>query len=231
LRIRTRAGIPRHVICWTKPASGDIMAQEMSRIVRSCRLAALGAWAAMASAVYADGLVVLVVGPPGSGRTTQANLLGKELKLPVVAADDLIKRNPEVFRQKRSPSDARPDPRLDDAMNQVVAAVLATSDLSKGLVLDGYPATKAHGEYLQNLRKKFNLPRAILVNLNVPDDVVRKRLKSLNRDIDQELKDYHREFDFLRSYFPEADVRSVDATQKPDVVAREIRKLLAETAK
>lgn len=203
----------------------------MSRTVRSCRLAALAAWAAMASAVYADGLVVLVVGPPGSGRTTQANLLGKELKLPVVAADDLIKRNPEVFQRKRPPSDARSDPRLDDAMNQVVAAVLATSDLSKGLVLDGYPATKAHGEYLQSLRKKFNLPRAILVHLNVPDDVVRKRLKSLSRDIDQELKDYHREFDFLRSYFPEADVRSVDATQKPDVVAREIRKFLAETAK
>jgi len=63
------------------------------------------------------------------------------------------------------------------------------------------------------------------MHLRVPDDVVRERLKQQKRaDLDQELKDYHREFDFAREYF--ADIRDIDGTKKPEVVAEEIRKLL-----
>ena len=50
----------------------------------------------------------------------------------------------------------------------------------------------------------------------------------ISPDLDQQLKDYHRELDFAREYFPEADIRDVDGTRKPAVVAGEVRKLLDE---
>ena len=75
-------------------------------------------------------------------------------------------------------------------------------DLSKGVVLDGYPASKIQGDYLTRLRGEFALTRVVVIHLSAPDAVVRKRLQGQSRDIEQELKDYHREFDFLRGSEP-----------------------------
>jgi adenylate kinase len=189
--------------------------------------AVLAFCAAMSTTAYAAGPVVLIVGPPGSGRTTQAELLSKTLGAPLISADELISRNPQKFQKNRIPTLNGVDVHLDPALNQLVESALLSTDLSKGVVLDGYPASKIQGDFLMTLREKFELPAAIVIHLNAPDDVVRKRLKKQNRpDIDQELKDYHREFAFVRQYFPDADIRTIDATRKPAEVAKQIRKLL-----
>lgn len=169
---------------------------------------------------------MVLVGPPGSGRTTQAEFLRKDLGIPVISAAELIARNPQKFQKNKTPALQGVEPKLDPALNGLVEDALRTTDLSKGVVLDGYPASKTQGDFLTDLRQKLNLPRPFVLHLSAPDTVVRKRLKSQNRDLEQELKDYHREFDFMRQYFPEADIRSVDATKSPGEVAKQIRKLL-----
>ena len=93
-------------------------------------------------------------------------------------------------------------------------------------MLDGYPASKIQGDFLATLREKFNLSRAIVIHLSASDDIVRKRLKGQSRDVDQELKDYHREFDFIRQYFPAADIRTVDAAKEPRELAKYIREIV-----
>jgi adenylate kinase len=181
----------------------------------------------LASAAYAAGPVVLMVGPPGSGRSTQAAILKKDLGMAMISVDELIARNPQKFQKNRIPSLQGVDPHLDPALNELVEEALKSTDLSKGVVLDGYPASKIQGDFLTSLREKLELPRAIIIHLNAPDDVVRKRLKSRNRpDIEQELKDYHREFDFVRQYFSESDIHTVDGTKPPAQIAKQIRKLL-----
>jgi adenylate kinase family enzyme len=65
-----------------------------------------------------------------------------------------------------------------------------------------------------------------VIHLIVPDNVVISRLSGQKRDVAQELKDYHREFDFIRDYFPDADIRAVDGTRKPDDIAKEIRSIV-----
>ena len=188
---------------------------------------ALACCAAISLHAYAAGPLLLMLGPPGSGRTTQAELLRKDLGFRLISADDLISRNPQKFEKNKAPSLQGVEIHLDPALNQLVADALSSTDLSKGVVLDGYPASKTQGDFLTTLRQKLGLPSAIIIHLSAPDDVVRKRLKNqTGRDIDQELKDYHREFDFVRDYFPEADIRTVDATRSRAQVAKEIRKLL-----
>jgi adenylate kinase family enzyme len=182
--------------------------------------------AAPARTAVAAGPIVLLVGPPGSGRTTQAEFLRRDPGMPVIAADDLIAHNPQRFQKYRTPALNGVDPRLDPALNDLVEQSLRNTDLAKGVVLDGYPASKIQGDFLTALRQKFNLSRSVVIHLNAPDDVVRKRLKGQSRDVEQELKDYHREFDFVRQYFPSADIRSVDGTKEPLEVAKQIRKIL-----
>lgn len=77
------------------------------------------------------------------------------------------------------------------------------------------------------VRERLNLPKALVIHLRVPDDVLRKRMKKENiPDVEQQLKDYHRELDFAREYFPQADLHDVDGTKSPAKFAKEIRKLL-----
>ena len=182
---------------------------------------------ALASPALAAGPVVILIGPPGSGKTTQAEILKKERGMAVIAADDLIARNPEAFAKARHAAIQGADLRQDPALNDLVEGELGKLDLSKGVILDGYPAAKIQADFLAGLQEKLNLPKAIVIHLLVPDKVVRKRMAKQNAaEVEQRLKDYHREFDFARTYYPQADIRDVDGTKKPDAVAKEIRKLL-----
>ena len=191
----------------------------------------LGVLAFAAAPLFAAGPIILLVGPPGSGRTTQADFLRKELGMPVISADDLIARHPEKFQKYKTPQLQGVETHLDPAMNDLVEEALRTADLSKGVVLDGYPASKIQGDFLANLLTKFELPRPVVIHLSVPDETVRKRLKGQKRDLDQELKDYHREFDFVRTYFPDADIRNVDGTKTRAEIEKQIRKIVEERRK
>jgi adenylate kinase family enzyme len=185
--------------------------------------------ALLASPALAAGPVILMVGPPGSGRSTQAEFLKKDPGMAVIAADELIARNQQKFQKYKTPALHGVDPHLDPALDSLVEQALKTADTSKGVVLDGYPASKIQGDFLTALNKKLGLPPPIVIHLSVPDNVVRGRPTTQNRpELEQQLKDYHREFDFVREYFPEANIRVVDGTRKPADLAKEIRKIVQE---
>jgi adenylate kinase len=189
------------------------------------RLLWLAAWCALAGPLQAAGPLVVLIGPPGAGKNTQAEILHKERGMAVISADDLIAQNRQTFERFKNPTIQGVDPLLDPALNPLVEEALGKADLSKGLVLSGYPAAKTQADFLVGLREKHNLPKAIVIHLRVPDDVARKRMKG-QKDIDEQLKDYHRELDFARDYFPQADIHDVDGNKKIDAVAKEIGRLL-----
>jgi len=191
-------------------------------LIRTCL-----ALCAIAFPALAAGPIVLIVGPPGSGRTTQAEFLRKDLGMTVIAADDLIAHNRQKFQKYRIRNLEGVDPHLDPAMDALVEEALTKADSSKGVVLDGYPASKIQGDFLTGLRQKLQLPQPIVIHLSVPDNVVRSRLSGQQRpQLEQEIKDYHREFDFVRDYFPEANIRSIDGTRSPADIAKEISKIV-----
>lgn len=174
-----------------------------------------------------SGQLVVLVGPPGAGKTTQANILKKEFGMAVIYPDELIAQNRSAFAKYDEPGIHGVEPRLDPALNPLIEAKLRSLDLSKGVVLDGYPAAKDQGDFLAKLVPDLGLPRPIVIVLQVPDDVARKRLVAENATgIDQGLKDYHRELDFARVYFPQANIHDIDGTKSREDVAKEIRKVL-----
>jgi adenylate kinase family enzyme len=186
-------------------------------------------WLALVSHAQAGGPVVVLIGVPGSGTAAQAATLKNQRGMTVISADDLIAHNPHAFEKSRTSAIPGFDPRLDPAVNGLVEAALSAADLSKGLVLVGYPASKAQGDYLVPLREKLNLPKALVIHLVVPDDVARRQMKKEKvLDVEQQLHNYHRELDFAREYFPQADIRDIDGNRKPGKVANDIHKLLPE---
>jgi len=177
-----------------------------------------------------SGPIVVFMGAPGSGKSTQAAATAKELNVPIVSSADLVKENAAELKKAQTPGITGIEPETDPLLNKFFEARLQRGDLSKGMILDGYPNTKDHADFVRKLIAEGVIPRPIIINLTVPDDVVRKRLggkdAQVSASVEQRLKDYHREFTSVEIYFPGAGITNVDGTKKPKAVTKEINAIL-----
>jgi adenylate kinase len=161
-----------------------------------------------------EGLVMVIIGPPGSGKSTQAEYLRRKYQIPVISADDL--------RAKSGSGDAQ--------LNSAIRSRVKEMDASKGFILDGYPSTRAQADYLNALVKEMKLPPPVILDLSVPDDIVRQRLSGKENpdQLEKRLADYHREMDLFRKMYPEADIWTVIGTRTPAEVSRTIVSLIQD---
>lgn len=186
----------------------------------------------LAAAPDSKSLILILIGAPGSGKNTQSAYLQKEYGIPIVSADELVKANPDAVASIQTIGLPRIDPRQDQIMNQLVQSKLSAIDTSKGFILDGYPATKVQADFLANLGQQIAHPPTLVLQLDVPDEVAKKRLtNSKNPDdrepnLSQAIANYHREMDFLKDYYPHVGIKQVNANQKPDKVAKAIKAIV-----
>lgn len=120
--------------------------------------------------------VVILLGPPGSGKGTQAVRLTKELGIPHISTGDLfrenISKNTELgIRAKEYTNAGKLVP--DELVLDMLFDRVSRPDCAKGYLLDGFPRTLPQAEAFA----KF-LPASAeltVLNLDVPDDVIVKR--------------------------------------------------------
>jgi adenylate kinase len=126
----------------------------------------------LAPTTHADPLNLVLLGPPGSGKGTQAGPLCEELALPYIATGDLLRaqrrRGTELGRKAaRYMSEGQLVP--DDL---VIAMILERlEENGHGFLLDGFPRTLAQAEALS---AELDITAALLVD--VPDDVIVERI-------------------------------------------------------
>jgi adenylate kinase len=171
------------------------------------------------------GPVIIFMGPPGSGKSTQAKMIAEALKRPVLSAEEIIAANPKALSAR--PGITGIDPRTDPALNGLFDAAIASGTYRDGMIVDGYPATKDHLDHLRSLITGGRLPNPIILQFDVPDEELRTRLgKKADEKFEQLLKDYHREIDMFSAYFPAANVVHVDGTGKAAKVNKRVEDAL-----
>lgn len=121
--------------------------------------------------------VIILLGPPGSGKGTQAVQLSKQLGLPHISTGDLFRENikqntPLGQRAKIYIEAGKLSP--DELVLDMLFDRISQPDCSKGYLLDGFPRTIPQAEALQNrLNQQEHL---IVLNLLVSDDIIIKRI-------------------------------------------------------
>jgi adenylate kinase len=176
--------------------------------------------------------LIVLIGPTGSGKTTQAAFLKKRFGIPTIAVDDLIQANPAALAKNRTTGITPGPPQLNPAVDGLVAEAISRYDLTKGVALDGYPASKDQADHLAALAAKLNLPPPIVIQIDLADDVARQRLKTRQRPddkpelIEERLKNYHREMDMIRSYYPQANIWTINGDKPVAVVSSTIEAIL-----
>jgi adenylate kinase len=132
---------------------------------------------------------LVLVGPPGAGKGTQAARLAEELDVPHISTGDLFRANleqstPLGIEAKRymDAGDLVPD----SVTVEMVRDRLANDDATKGFILDGFPRTLSQASALQELLTERGEELDAVVEFRVPENELVKRLLGRGRDDDTE---------------------------------------------
>src|SRR5260370_1766119 len=122
---------------------------------------------------------MVLLGPPGAGKGTQAKQLEEVLKIPQIASGDLLRlavrnKTPLGLEAKRYMDQGALVP--DDLVLKMIERRLADPDAAKGFILDGFPRTLAQAEALRAMLARNHQALDGVLALVVPDQEIIKRL-------------------------------------------------------
>jgi adenylate kinase family enzyme len=159
-------------------------------------------------------LVLILIGPPASGKSTQTQMLQQRFGFAVISDDQL-----------------RAESSTEAGMIAALEARFSKTDLSKGLILDGYPETRAQADALARLLRAKQLPSPLVVQIDVQDQVARDRAKKQGLDMkrfEALLAEFKQEMATAQSSYPEADIWRINGEKTPQDVQQTIRSLMQE---
>jgi len=180
-------------------------------------------------------MYLILLGPPGAGKGTQADRLQEQLGLPHVASGDLFRENLRnetelglLAKQYMDRGELVPD----DVTIAMVRERLERPDCAKGAILDGFPRTTAQAEALDRMLADMGRKLDAVISFEVDEEEVVRRLSG-RRICRQCQAPYHIEFD------PPAQDGVCDRCggelyqrddDKPETVRNRLRVYLEQTA-
>lgn len=126
-------------------------------------------------------MVLLLFGPPGSGKGTQARFITSWLTIPAISTGEMLRS--EIAAQTklgRLAEEVMAGGGLvsDELVNQMLVQRLAQPDCAGGFLLDGYPRTVSQAEFLDSLLARQGFPPAKVVHLAVQRDGLIARMSA-----------------------------------------------------
>ncbi len=122
---------------------------------------------------------LVLLGAPGSGKGTQAEILKAELGVPHVSTGDLLRAAVKAGTPLGLKAKAVMDTGLlvsDDIVLAMLEDRLAQPDAASGFILDGYPRNVAQCEALEILLARMGQPLEIAIKLDVPSELIVERI-------------------------------------------------------
>lgn len=123
--------------------------------------------------------VIVMLGPPGSGKGTQADIVCKEWSMRRISTGDILREaargGTPLGLQARSIME-KGGLVPDEIIIRLVGEQLASRTSAGGFVLDGFPRTVAQAEALDRMLGEFGLKLTAVVNISVPDQELVRRL-------------------------------------------------------
>ena len=188
--------------------------------------------------------VLIFLGPPGSGKGTQAQILTDNLNLNHLSVGDLLRENilnstelGKLASNYVKSGELVPDELIIDLMDSYITNIKNKTDNS-GIILDGFPRTINQAIALENKIKQLNVSIKAVINLDIPDQKILNRLAARGREDDKpeliknRLKVYRNQTEPLLEFYSERSLlETINGDQsETDVSSAIINVLKAEVA-
>ncbi|MGL4635050.1 MAG: adenylate kinase [Beijerinckiaceae bacterium] len=191
---------------------------------------------------------LILLGPPGAGKGTQAQRLVEKFGIPQLSTGDMLRAavaaGTPVGLKAKSVMDSG-GLVSDEIVVGIIADRIAEPDAKTGFILDGFPRTVAQAESLDSMMKGKGLKLDAVIDLIVDETKLVDRIinraaeakaagQPIRKDDDPEvfktrLAAYHRDTSAVRPYYAgKGMVQSVDGMQPIDAVTKAINALLAK---
>ncbi|ABW29687.1 adenylate kinase [Acaryochloris marina] len=181
---------------------------------------------------------LILFGPPGAGKGTQAVTLAADFSIPHISTGDLFR----AAISGKTPLGLKVQSYLDQGQlvpDQVVIDMvqerLAQSDTAGGWLLDGFPRTIPQAQTLDKLLQEMNQSCDRVINLQVPEQTLVTRMLSRGRKDDTEaviqdrLQVYHTETATILDFYRERNcLADIDGDTTVEAVTERIKAALAD---
>ncbi len=192
---------------------------------------------------------LILLGPPGAGKGTQAQRLVDKHGIPQLSTGDMlraaVKAETEVGKRAKAVMDAG-ELVSDEIVNAIVAERIDQDDCAKGFILDGYPRTLAQADAVADMLAERGLHLDVVIELVVDDKALVGRIlkraeeakaagqpvrKDDNAEVfDERLREYYKKTAPLIGYYYANDLlKQVDGMAAIDDVTAQIDAVLADT--
>jgi len=134
-------------------------------------------------------MIIILLGPPGSGKGTQANFIQNKLSIPHLSTGDILRqsvKNKTDLGNKVKNIMAKGELVSDDLILNVIKERVSQNDCDQGFILDGYPRNIAQAESLNIVLKDINRNIDRILFLDVDFSVLHSRIKLRSKENNEE---------------------------------------------
>ena len=122
---------------------------------------------------------IILLGPPGAGKGTQANIIAKDFNLHKISTGDLLREEihneTEIGKNIKTIID-KGNFVSDQIINTLIVRILSNKSFFNRLIFDGYPRNLEQTKNFENFLKESNQKISIVLNLNVDKETIIKRI-------------------------------------------------------
>jgi adenylate kinase len=191
---------------------------------------------------------LILLGPPGAGKGTQAQRLVEKHGIPQLSTGDMLRAavqaGTDVGKRAKAVMDAG-ELVSDEIVNAIVAERIDQPDCAKGFILDGYPRTLVQADAVQAMLDNRGLALDAVIELVVDDKALVGRIakraeesraagKPVRKDDDpavfpERLREYYKKTaPLIGYYYAKGLLRQVDGMADIDAVTKEIETVLSD---
>jgi adenylate kinase len=181
-------------------------------------------------------LDLVLLGPPGSGKGTQAAMLSEKYGIPAISTGDVLRAQVEagtpLGKRVKAYLD-RGELVPDSLVIDLIRHRLSDPDTQQGFILDGFPRTLPQAQALDTMLAALDRPLDAVLYLQVDPQVVRERLGQRHRGDDRQSVIDHRLEVFLDQTAPlisyyqqQGKLKLIDGAQPPELVAAGIEDVI-----
>jgi len=130
-------------------------------------------------------MIIILLGPPGSGKGTQANFIQSKLSIPHLSTGDILRQSVQNETNLGiKVKDIMAEGKLvsDDLVLDVIKERISESDCNQGFILDGYPRNIVQAESLNIVLKDINRNIDRILFLDVDFAVLQSRIESRSKE-------------------------------------------------